>query len=96
MTKQTLKNAVLSAGLLGLALSTSTGLAQSQGLRGVSRPQSGAASAAKLSESAVPQASASYAYTFISFPGGPATGGECNEPRCYSVTTNGNRLLWPS
>jgi len=75
MTKQTLKNAVLSAGLLGLALSTSTGLAQSQGLRGVSRPQSGAASAAKLSESAVPQASASYAYTFISFPGGPATGG---------------------
>lgn len=69
MTKLTLKNAVLSAGLLGLALSTSTGFPQfgiAAKLPG-KRPPSAAAQAA--SHQAITPGSPSYNYTLLSFPG---------------------------
>ncbi len=68
MTKQGLK-AVLSAGLLGLALSTSTGLAQ---VGGPSKfPASAAAQAASHREKA--QGIPSYSYTVLAFPGSLST-----------------------
>jgi probable HAF family extracellular repeat protein len=69
MTKQPLKNAVLSAGLLGLALSTSISLAQvglASKLPG-KRPPSAAALAASH-QAKTPEAP-SYTYTVLSFPG---------------------------
>ncbi len=69
MTKQTLKNAVLSAGLLGLALSTSTSLAQN-GLAPRLSPRHPASTAAQAaSHPTTTTGSPSYTYTLLSYPG---------------------------
>jgi probable HAF family extracellular repeat protein len=69
MTKQGLKNAVLSAGLLGLALSTSTSWAQVGGRSKL--PASAAAQAASHREKA--QGTPSYSYTVLAYPGSLST-----------------------
>lgn len=73
MTKQTLKNAVLSAGLLALALSASTSLAQVGTASKIpgKRPPSAAAQAA--SHQAKTPGAPSYSYTVLSYPGSLST-----------------------
>jgi probable HAF family extracellular repeat protein len=68
MTKRTLKNVALSAGLLGLALSTSTGLAQ-VGLASKLRAGRPASGAAQSASHPAKTPGASYTYTLLSFPG---------------------------
>ncbi len=69
MTKQTFKNAVLSACLLGLALSTSISLAQVGLASKLSGKRAPSAATQAASHQAKMPGSPSYTYTLLSFPG---------------------------